>query len=570
MNASRGLSVLLVALILASSTASGDDPSRKLPDDVFAQATGDDAVDVLLFGTDRAAIVRVHINVGARSFRDAWGDFAIRLQAFLDRDDNRVLTAAEADRASSINLLTNLNRVQGMQLRRPASFGAKTRGGTVAFNELANYLQVAQDFEPLGTESGAPPDARAVAVFGLLDRDGDKVITRAELAGTDSLFAKLDRDEDEILSLDELTPDRSPLSDRFRGVNVAGSVFDASTSVAIPLTSTEVRSGQVKRLLGKFGKGVSGKLGPEAFRVEPTAFMAADGDGDGLLDAKELMRYLESPRANLELLIALRSTRPGQPRVAGRVEKAPARDNSATTASLLSTRAGGNGSLIVVVGGSEFEFLAIESQTNLAAVERNLENQFKTRDANKDGAIDAQEASGNVILQRTQPMADRNGDGKMTESELRAYIDLSHAAEESRVALTVSDMGIPLHEQIDADRDGRFSVRELRGAASRLASFDTDHDGRFSFSELPRRTMLNLGRGPSQNRNRLVVANPTPAPRLRPNRDRTPLPAWFVGMDRNHDGDVSPREFLGPSAQFRQLDADGDGLIDGDEATGTP
>jgi len=37
-------------------------------------------------------------------------------------------------------------------------------------------------------------------------------------------------------------------------------------------------------------------------------------------------------------------------------------------------------------------------------------------------------------------------------------------------------------------------------------------------------------------------------------------------MDRNRDGDLSPREFLGPKAEFRKLDADGDGLIDGVEA----
>jgi hypothetical protein len=43
-------------------------------------------------------------------------------------------------------------------------------------------------------------------------------------------------------------------------------------------------------------------------------------------------------------------------------------------------------------------------------------------------------------------------------------------------------------------------------------------------------------------------------------------PLWFQKMDRNHDGDVSPREFLGPFEQFKKIDADGDGLIDAKEA----
>jgi hypothetical protein len=32
-------------------------------------------------------------------------------------------------------------------------------------------------------------------------------------------------------------------------------------------------------------------------------------------------------------------------------------------------------------------------------------------------------------------------------------------------------------------------------------------------------------------------------------------------MDRNGDGELSPREFLGTSEEFRRLDTDGDGLI---------
>jgi hypothetical protein len=37
-------------------------------------------------------------------------------------------------------------------------------------------------------------------------------------------------------------------------------------------------------------------------------------------------------------------------------------------------------------------------------------------------------------------------------------------------------------------------------------------------------------------------------------------------MDRNRDGDVSRREFLGTDAQFRQIDTDHDGLISREEA----
>ena len=45
-------------------------------------------------------------------------------------------------------------------------------------------------------------------------------------------------------------------------------------------------------------------------------------------------------------------------------------------------------------------------------------------------------------------------------------------------------------------------------------------------------------------------------------------PVWFQKMDRNQDGDVSEREFLGPASAFDQLDTNGDEFIDAAEAEG--
>jgi hypothetical protein len=43
-------------------------------------------------------------------------------------------------------------------------------------------------------------------------------------------------------------------------------------------------------------------------------------------------------------------------------------------------------------------------------------------------------------------------------------------------------------------------------------------------------------------------------------------PVWFQRMDRNRDGDVSSREFLGSAEIFQRLDADQDGLLSAVEA----
>jgi Ca2+-binding EF-hand superfamily protein len=248
--------------------------------------------------------------------------------------------------------------------------------------------------------------------------------------------------------------------------------------------------------------------------------------------------------------------------VPGRVELVPAGAGS-STAGLLTARTEPRG-VVVEFAGAEVEFVAIETQNILASV---LEGRFDRVDANKDGAVDAEEARNEPFLERLFLAADRDGDRKITRSELTGYLELANAAEDARMVLSVSARGNSLYERLDGDGDGRLSVRELRAAASRMAGFDADQDGRISLSEVPKRTQLNVGRGPSATRNPSVVAPPALAANPRARGGRQDLPAWFVGMDRNRDGDVSAREFLGTFDQFRRFDTDGDGLIDGDEAT---
>ena len=59
---------------------------------------------------------------------------------------------------------------------------------------------------------------------------------------------------------------------------------------------------------------------------------------------------------------------------------------------------------------------------------------------------------------------------------------------------------------------------------------------------------------------------PGAADAVLPGTDNLAGPLWFRRMDRNQDGDVSPREFPGTAVQFQQLDTDADGLISSAEA----
>jgi EF hand len=132
--------------------------------------------------------------------------------------------------------------------------------------------------------------------------------------------------------------------------------------------------------------------------------------------------------------------------------------------------------------------------------------------------------------------------------------------------LAVKDRGVLLFGNLDASGDGRLGLRELRDAGERLASFDRNGDGQVKAAEVPHRFELSLSQAPVPGG--LAVRGEIDDPMASTARPVAAAgPHWFQQMDRNHDGDLSPREFLGPFDAFERLDADRDGLIDAREAT---
>ena len=101
-------------------------------------------------------------------------------------------------------------------------------------------------------------------------------------------------------------------------------------------------------------------------------------------------------------------------------------------------------------------------------------------------------------------------------------------------------------------------MRERQELSGLLAALDRDGDGAVGASEMPMPIRFAVTLGPHVHE---LLATPVGAARAIAPRESAPAaPAWFASMDKNHDGDLSRSEFLGTSEQFRQFDADGDGL----------
>jgi hypothetical protein len=143
-------------------------------------------------------------------------------------------------------------------------------------------------------------------------------------------------------------------------------------------------------------------------------------------------------------------------------------------------------------------------------------------------------------------------------------MDMYEAAFASRLSPSISDLGRSVFQSMDPDGDLRLSLREVLGVPGLLSEQDRDGDGAVVLDEFPRRYQLSLGLGPGRSSNRTVLVESS---RRRPASPAgAGVPSWFTRMDRNGDGDVSRREFLGPLDLFDGLDRDGDGLVSSEDA----
>ncbi len=204
-------------------------------------------------------------------------------------------------------------------------------------------------------------------------------------------------------------------------------------------------------------------------------------------------------------------------------------------------------------------------------VRRIVQQRFKAADANKDGYLDGKEQA--TLNAPQSPLAglseviDKDGDGKIYLNELIAFVDRQQEAARSRLVVTTSDQGRAIFGILDLDRDRRLGAREVMRTVNRVMSWDGDGDGRVSADEIPYHFRVAIARSGLAGLTGEGSVN-TGARSMGTTQAAGPAagPDWFAKMDRNHDGDVSRREFLGPRDQFDRLDRDKDGLIDADEA----
>ncbi len=509
--------------------------------------------EAVYFGSGGPVRIRFHATFAGRPADEVWAEAVGKLFAFCDRNGDGVLDAAE------LAALNPPKRRAGAAAGLPApsepllqlTFGRRegpvSREAFAAAVGAAGYGPVSFTFAVARTDSAR----LSAALFRHLDADGDGKLSADELRAARERLAPLDTDEDEYLTADELLGRAARRPDSGAGIQATPARRQDAPSAESRdfVLSGPDPEAATKQLLAARGGARATSLSRREFGADPRAFAALDQDSNGKLDPEELAAWFRQP-PDVDLALELRS---GRQTLAPIGQLGPGFGVDA------------GGAVAGTLSGALFRFEPPGAGTTGGgwnAVAEQLRGQFRQLAKGKDFATREEfvkQPSGLALFD----FADRAARGRVTGAEFEAALEVLRPLATCRVEIRLIDQGSGLFELLDRNGDGRLSPRELAQAPAVLRPF-ADASGRVGPADLKRRFLVRAAAGgvPAV----VVPAAGVEAAAAKTAGSAEAVPAWFAKMDRNGDGDVSLREFLGPLELFRKLDRDGDGLISPEEA----
>jgi Ca2+-binding EF-hand superfamily protein len=508
-----------------------------------AEPPASDRRDVIILLEGGPLHLRLNVAMGGVSLAEARRAYITRLITSLDTDKDGKLTRTEAQRSP---LLRTKNRPGA------AAFIESLGGGKAALTRR----NVEQTIDKIGGEAvvyreDLSSSKSDLEVFKLLDKNGSGVLEMEELRGASDLIAAKDEDGDECVSFEEFFPP-PPAPDPMA---VAAGLAEPAPVPLINVVPTLVFEASdfrlPKKLYGKYSKDRDLMLSPAELDWTPERLDAFDRDKNGKLDVAE-MATLGTGTPDIELSVDMKSSdgQGGQIHVHGTHGK----------------RLDDSGRLDFAKVGFEGAVVTF-SHRNLDPIALAIETamrQFNQIDQDANGYLDKDETALLIRFERGLfDIIDVDSDGKIFADEMKQYIEARAEPVAATCRVTVYDTGSGYFMALDANADGRVSLREMRRTEASLSQLERDGKPGIAEKEPTRHFHVEFVRGSYQlfGPSEQLLAQ-TPA-----FQKRTPTgPIWFQRMDRNNDGDLTWNEFLGPREVFHDLDDDTDGLLDPQEA----
>lgn len=559
----------------AKPAAKGNDKAEAKP----LTAPAIDYLDFVFVASDRPVLLRLHMRNGNRPYSAAWDDYMKKFFDYFDKNGDGKLSKAEVERAPNTQFLQfHLQGAlgfpfQGQQVRLQDM--DQNKDGEVVLAEFKDYYRRG-GISPLqfaNNNNRTATDRVTNTLFKYLDTNNDGKLSAEEMARAPEALRRMDLDEDEMLTAAELTPGGDNNNGVVFAVNFTGG---GASGPSIDMGFLEVKPGAAdaaaRQVLAHYDKNKNAKLSRDEIGLDEALFNQLDVNHDGQLDNKEFAAFFRRD-ADLELLGRLGAADQKQRQIAtflknvgigGQAVRAEIFNPDKRAMPLAGkVKRQSPVALGLTLGDAGIDLSVSDQQF---AQFNNLKGfytqQFKQADTDKKGVIDMKKARTAQFLDQIFPLADRDGDGKLTEKELNAYLDMQVQGSGSQTQLTITDEGRSLFDVLDGNGDGRLSIRELRSAWERMKPLAKSTAG-LTREDVSRRLEMSIGPG----QGRRFRAAPVRIGMTRPAKGgNKSAPLWFTKMDRNNDGDISPREFIGRTEDFRKLDADGDGLISIEEA----
>jgi Ca2+-binding EF-hand superfamily protein len=515
-----------------------------------------DSHHLVLLAPGHPVFLHLRIQVDGQGLKSVRTAYAAKLFEQADKDGDQLLNREEARALPPLVKSVNANETVSVADRWEA-VDVSPADDKVSLEELAAYID--RVFGSTFLLSVKPQRAtQSVDLFPLLDLNHDGRLTRDELETASSVLHKLDLDDDETYTIDELQPYRNPQIPQTPAVAASQATEQPFLLIDDDESIQRVAEQLQQRYAGEFSGTAPSRLSRATMNIDGPAFSAHDTDGDGSFDAAELAAFLRNPTPHLAIDVQLPQAKPGKPKITVIEDRLAAASKN---------EPGGAPKLPLAIAGISLELKAATVRARKDAIDnRSLyTTEFRRLGGAKKGYLSEEEFSGLRIANSDFKSVDRNGDGMVVLEELLAYVEQETASSQSHVEMSISHDGKSVFEVVDADHDRRLSRRELAHAGDALRAYDRDGDGAITAVELAGRFQATLEFGRP-----LLFRNATAMPRADMTNPVVNAPSagpdWFRKMDRNRDGDVSLREFLGPLAAFKKLDADGDGLISAAEA----